>query len=58
MEWNGMRKGYFAKNAVSSISIFSTDILFLTKLQKRQTPQKGFALIEKTISQNFWADII
>jgi hypothetical protein len=27
----------------SSISIFITDLLFLTKLQKRQTPQKGFA---------------
>jgi hypothetical protein len=30
----------------SSISISSTYILFLTKLQKRQTPEKGSALFE------------
>jgi hypothetical protein len=38
---------YLAKTAGSSISISITYILFLTKLQKRQIPEKGFALVEK-----------
>ena len=36
-----------------SISIFSTYIVFLTEMQKRQTPEKGSALFKKTISQIF-----
>jgi hypothetical protein len=44
---------YLAKTAGSSILISSTYIVFFTKMQKRQTPEKGFALIEKTISHDF-----
>jgi hypothetical protein len=38
---------YLASTTGSSISISITYILFLTKLQKGQTPEKRFALIEK-----------
>jgi hypothetical protein len=38
---------YLAKTKGLSTSISSTYILFLTKLQKRQTLLKGFALIKK-----------
>jgi hypothetical protein len=38
---------YLAIIAGPNISNFLTDILFLTELQKRQTPKKGFAFIEK-----------
>jgi hypothetical protein len=38
---------FLAKTTSSIISIASTDIVFLTKLQKRQTPQNGFALFQK-----------
>jgi hypothetical protein len=38
---------YLAINTGPSISISSTYIVFLTKLQKRQIPQNGFALTEK-----------
>jgi hypothetical protein len=48
---------YLAKNAGSSISIFITYIVFLTKMQKRQTLLKAFALM-KTISQQFFIDMI
>ena len=36
---------YLAKTTGQSTSISITYILFLTKLQKRQIPEKGFALI-------------
>jgi hypothetical protein len=42
---------YLAKTKGQIISISSTYILFVTKLQKRQIPDKGFAHFEKTISQ-------
>jgi hypothetical protein len=29
-----------------------TDILFLTEMQKRQTPEKGFALLKNDITTN------
>jgi hypothetical protein len=51
--WIGIKFGTFpdlcflAKTKGQSISISSTYILFLTKMQKRQTPSNGFALIEK-----------
>jgi hypothetical protein len=38
---------YLAINTGSSISILITYIVFVTKMQKRQTLDKGFALIEK-----------
>jgi len=38
---------YLASTTGSSISISITYILFLTKLQKKQIPEKGFALIGK-----------
>jgi len=41
---------YLAKTTGSSISTSSTYILFLTKLQKEQTHEKGFALIENDIT--------
>ena len=34
----------------SGISIFSTYIVFVTKMQKRQTPEKGFASIKNDIT--------
>jgi hypothetical protein len=34
----------------SSISISSTYIVFVTKMQKRQTPEKGFALFKNDIT--------
>jgi len=37
---------YLAINTSSSISILSTYILFLTKLQKRQIPEKGFPFLK------------
>jgi hypothetical protein len=39
-----------AKTTDSSTSISSTYILFLTEMQKRQIPEKGFALIENDIT--------
>ena len=41
---------YLAKTSGSSISIYSTYILFLTKLQKRQTLSNGFALFKNDIT--------
>jgi len=41
---------FLAKTTGQSISHSSTYILFLTKLQKRQIPEKGFALIENDIT--------
>jgi hypothetical protein len=41
---------YLAINTGSSISILITYIVFVTKLQKRQTPEKGFALFENDIT--------
>ena len=38
---------YLAINTGSNISILITYIVFVTKMQKRQIPEKGFALIEK-----------
>ncbi len=38
---------YLAINTGSSTSISITYILFLTKLQKKANPEKGFAQIEK-----------
>jgi len=38
---------YLAKITGPSTSISITYIVFLTKLQKRQTQRNGFALIEK-----------
>ena len=46
---------YLAKTTGQSTSISSTYILFLTKLQKRQTTQNGFALIEKRYHNVFKA---
>jgi len=43
---------YLAKTTGSSISHSVTYIVFLTEMQKRQIPEKGFALI-KTISNIF-----
>jgi len=39
-----------AMSTGSTTSIYSTYILFLTKLQKRQIPGKGFALFENDIT--------
>jgi len=39
-----------AKSTSSTISISSTYIVFLTKMQKRQITEKGFALIENDIT--------
>jgi hypothetical protein len=39
-----------AINTGSNISILITYILFLTKLQKRQIPQKEFALLKNDIT--------
>jgi hypothetical protein len=44
---------FLASTTGSSISISSTYILFLTEMQKRQTPGKGFALIKKRYHNNF-----
>ena len=44
---------YLTNITGSNISIYSTYILFLTKLQKRQTMKKGFALIKKWYHTNF-----
>ena len=41
---------YLAKTTSPSISISITYILFLTKMQKRQTLEKGFALLENDIT--------
>jgi hypothetical protein len=41
---------FLAKTTGPSISISITYIVFLTKLQKRQTLLKGFALIENDIT--------
>ena len=38
---------YLAINTGSSISISITYIVFVTKMQKKQTPEKEFAPIEK-----------
>jgi len=43
---------YLAKTAGSNISISSTYILFLTKMQKRQTPENGFAIFENDITDS------
>ena len=50
---NQKKYRYLAISTSSSISISITYILFLTKLQKRQNLQKGFALIEKRYHR-FW----
>jgi hypothetical protein len=44
---------FLAKTKGQSILISSTYILFLTEMQKRQIPDKGFAHFEKTMSQQF-----
>jgi hypothetical protein len=41
---------YLAKTTGSSISTSITYILFLTKMQKKQTTQKGFALFKNNIT--------
>ena len=41
---------HLAINTGSSISTSSTYLLFLTEMQKRQIPEKGFALIENDIT--------
>jgi len=41
---------YFAKIKGQSISIFSTYIVFVTKLQKGQPSENGFALLENDIT--------
>ncbi len=43
---------YLAKTKGQSISIPSTYIVFLTKLQKRQIPENGFALFKNDITNN------
>jgi len=42
-----------AKTTGSSISILITYIVFVTKMQKGQTLEKGFTPYKKTISQIF-----
>ena len=44
---------YLAINTGSSFSILITYIVFVTKMQKRQPPEKGFTLIEKRYHNNF-----
>jgi hypothetical protein len=41
---------YLASTTGSNISILITYIVFLTKLQKRQIPEKGFALFKNDIT--------
>jgi hypothetical protein len=41
---------FLAINTGSSISISVTYIVFVTKMQKRQIPEKGFAPIENDIT--------
>jgi len=47
---------YLAKTKGQSISISSTYIVFVTKMQKRQIPKKRFALFESGY-HNFWTGI-
>ena len=55
IEWNkGFAKyRYLASTTSSSISILITYIVFVTKMQKRQTLRNGFAFIRKRY-HNFW----
>jgi len=41
---------YLAKTKGQSISISSTYIAFVTKMQKGQTPENGFALLKNDIT--------
>jgi hypothetical protein len=41
---------YLAKTTGSNISILITYIVFLTKLQKGESPRKGFALFKNDIT--------
>ena len=41
---------YLAINTSSSTPIANTYIVFVTKMQKRQTPKKRFALLENDIT--------
>jgi hypothetical protein len=41
---------YLASTTGSNISILITYIVFVTKMQKRQTPEKGFALFKNDIT--------
>jgi len=43
---------YLAILTGSNISILITYIVFVTKMQKRQTPEKGFALLKNDITNN------
>jgi len=45
---------YLAKTTTRSHFVVITYIVFLTKLQKRQTPHKEFALFEKRYHR-FWS---
>ena len=48
---------FLASTTGSSTSIPSTYIVFLTKMQKRQTLRNGFAFIRKRY-HNFWSSIL
>ncbi len=52
IEWDkGFAKyRYLAKTTGSSILHSSTYIVFLTKMQKRQIPENGFALLKNDIT--------
>ena len=55
MEKRGRRDyRYLAINTGSSISTSSTYIVFLTKLQKGESPRKGFALFKNDITTIFY----
>ena len=46
----GFKYMYLAKTKGQRISIFSTYILFLTEMQKRQISENGFALLKNDIT--------
>ena len=45
---------YLAISAGINISISVTYILFLTEMQKRQTPENGFAFLKNDITNVFY----
>jgi len=45
---------YLAKNAGSSISISSADIIFLTKMQKGKPPKIDLPLLKNDITNAFY----
>ena len=51
--WNHKKYRYFAINTGSSISIFITYILFLTKMQKGKPGEMDLPLLKNSITTNW-----